>query len=76
MEESLKFALLAYFLYRLARLDYLRRIGGTLGFICGAIVEARNLELPITARAMTEWALGACLLTAVLFQREIKELLR
>jgi hypothetical protein len=76
MEESFKIALRAYFLYRLAKLDYLGRIAGTLGFICGAIAEARILELTITTRAMTEWALGGCFLTAVLFQREIKELLR
>lgn len=69
-------AFLAYLLYRLARLDYLRRIAGVAGFACGAMVEAFHLGLDITFRVLSVWALAGFLVTAVLFQREIKQRLR
>ncbi len=76
MIETIKVAVLLYSIYRLAKLDCIRRIASAIGFLCGAILEARNLDLTVTARAMTEWALAGFLLTAVLFQREIRQLLR
>jgi hypothetical protein len=74
--EYLTLLLLAYSLYRLANLDYLQRIAGILGFICGATVEARNLDLTITSGALAEWTILGFVLTAVLFRREIRHLLR
>lgn len=76
MMESLGLAAIAYSLYRLAKLDCLLRIAATTGFACGAILEACNLGLAITIDLLTEWALAGFLVGAVIFQREIRQLLR
>lgn len=76
MEYFTLLLLLGYSLYRLANLDYLRRIAGILGFLCGATFEARNLDLTITFGALTKWTIVGFVLTAVLFRREIGQLLR
>jgi len=51
-------------------------MAGILGFLCGATVEALNAELTITVTFITEWTILGCFLLGVLFQREIRQLLR
>jgi hypothetical protein len=65
-----------YSVYRLAKLDLLRRMAGTLGFLCGATAEALNVDLTMTLTFLAEWTIFGCFLLGVLFQREIKQLLR
>jgi hypothetical protein len=74
--EYLTLLVLGYSLYRLANLDYLQRMAGILGFLCGATFEARNLALTITFGALTKRMIVGFVLTAVLFRREIGQLLR
>lgn len=62
--------------YRLAKLDLARRMAGTLGFLCGATAEALNVDLTITVPFLAEWTIFGCFLLGVLFQREIRQLLR